>query len=204
MEQSFEKQIIELKKTLEKLLPQKRYEHSLSVAYFAASVAMCYRLDEKKAMLAGLLHDCAKYLSDKELLKECEKKHLPISQTEQENPSLLHAKLGAYYAKHKYQIQDKQILSAIAYHTTGRPAMTMLEQIIFLADYLELFRTQETSPSLSILRSMVFWDINLTTYLVLKNTVEYLQNKKAAIDQTTIVTLEYYEKRIHQKEEEEE
>ena len=83
---------------------------------------MCYEhVDEKTALIAGLLHDCAKYLSDKEILKECEKYQLPISQTEQKSPFLLHGKLGAYYAKYKYQIQDPQILSAIAYHTTGHP-----------------------------------------------------------------------------------
>ncbi len=194
----FEEQVIQLKKSLEKLLSPKRYEHSLSVAYLAASIAMCYEhVDEKAALIAGILHDCAKYLSDKEILKECEKYQLPISQTEKKSPFLLHGKLGAYYAKHKYRIQDPQILSAITYHTTGKPDMTMLEKIIFLADYLELFRTQETSPPLSVLRSMVFRDINQTTYLVLKNTIEYLQSKKGEIDQTTVATLQFYKNLVN-------
>ena len=77
--------------------------------------------------------------------------------------------------------------------------MTMLEKIIFLADYLELFRTQKTSPTLSVLRSMVFQDINQTTYLVLKNTMEYLQSQKGEIDQTTVATLQFYENLVRRK-----
>ena len=75
----------------------------------------------------------------------------------------------------------------------------MLEKIIFLADYLELFRTQKTSPTLSVLRSMVFQDINQTTYLVLKNTMEYLQSQKGEIDQTTVATLQFYENLVRRK-----
>lgn len=193
MELLFDKQWSELRKTMEKLLPSKRYEHSLSVAYLAVSIAMCYKQDIKKAALAGLLHDCAKYLSDTEIRNECKKYRIEMSDTEQRNPYLLHAKLGAYYAQNNYQITDKEILSAIIFHTTGKSKMTFLEKTIFLADYLELFRKQATIPELSELRSMVFSDLDQTVYLVLKNTVQYLKKQSGEIDQTTIFALKYYE-----------
>ena len=73
---------------------------------------------------------------------------------EQKNPSLLHAKLGVYYAKHRYEIDDEQILAAIRWHTTGRPEMTLLEKIVFLADYIEPNR--KLIPGLTQIRQIAF------------------------------------------------
>ena len=67
----------------------------------------------------------------------CEKYNLEISEIERKNPSLLHAKLGAYLAKDKYDIEDEEILMAIRSHTTGRPGMSLLEKIVYIADYME-------------------------------------------------------------------
>ena len=131
-----EKQI-EIRKKLKKKLDTARYEHTLGVAYTAACLAMRYGADIQKAEVAGLLHDCAKCIPDEEKLQKCEKHHLPISDAERKNPSLLHAKLGAYYARQKYGITDEEILGAITWHTTGKPEMTLLEEIVFIADYIE-------------------------------------------------------------------
>ena len=70
-------------------------------------------------------------------IKMCEKYNLEISEIERKNPSLLHAKLGAYLAKDKYDIEDEEILMAIRSHTTGRPGMSLLEKIVYIADYME-------------------------------------------------------------------
>lgn len=188
--------ISEIQKKLSELLPKKRYEHSLGVAYLAASIAMCYKQDIEKAMLAGLLHDCAKYLSKEEILKQCERYHIPISEVEYRDPSLLHGKLGAYFAEHTYHIKSKEVLSAITYHTTGKPDMDFLEKAIFLADYLEPNRKQPTTPPLNEIRALLFQDLDKTTYLVLKNTVNYLMNRQGEIDKVTIKTLEYYKQLV--------
>ena len=122
-----------LRKAMEKELHAKRYEHTLSVAYTAASLAMIHDVEPNKALIAGMLHDCAKCLSNKKLISICEKNDLPISETELQNPAaLLHAKVGSFLAKEKYEIEDDDILNAIRYHTTGRPDMSKLEKILYI------------------------------------------------------------------------
>ena len=127
----------EMCRKLKQKLNDKRYIHSIGVEYTAANLAFLYGEDVKRARIAGLLHDCAKCIPTDEKLKKAKKLGIPINSSEKANPDLLHGKLGAYYAKEKFGIKDEEILSAITYHTTGKPEMTLLEKIIFVADYIE-------------------------------------------------------------------
>ena len=86
-------------------------------------------------------------MENDKLLSACEKYHLPATDVEKRNPYLLHARVGSYLAKKEYKIEDPEILSAILYHPTGSPGMTLLEQIIFTADYIEPGRKQ--APNLT-------------------------------------------------------
>ena len=131
-----------MKKRVSSHLDKERYEHTLGVMYTAGAMAMRYHVDLEKALIAGLLHDCAKGLSSDKKLKLCEKYQLTVSESERKNPGLLHAKLGAYIAKTKYGIDDMEIVDAIAYHTTGRPEMTLLDKIVYIADYIEPNRNE--------------------------------------------------------------
>ena len=126
-----------LKKKLSRNLSERRYEHTLGVAYTAACLAMRFGADPLKAEIAGLLHDCAKEFSEKELLKLGEKYGYHFEDYELEAPQVLHAVIGPYIAKDKYGVDDPEILSAIRWHTTGRGDMTLLEKIVFTADYIE-------------------------------------------------------------------
>lgn len=185
--------IAELQQAMKELLPEKRYLHTLGVAHTAACLAMRYGCNMEYAMIAGLLHDCAKYLPDEEQIRECERYGLEISESEYAAPYLLHGKLGAQYARERYQIQNEDILSAIYFHTVGRPGMTLLEQIIFVADYMEPGRRM--IPGLPEIRDMVFRDLDLATRMILENTMRYLQETATVIDPQTEETLEYYRKR---------
>lgn len=184
--------IDELQKTMEDLLPKKRFLHTEGVAYLAASLAMCYGESAERAMIAGLLHDNAKYIDFEEAISECKHHGLPVSDVERRNPFLLHGKLGAYYANVKYGVMDEEVLSAITYHTTGKPNMTFLEKVIFLSDYIEPRRTQPTTPSLEEIRIIAFHNLDLAVYYALENTVRYLKSTGREIDELTIKTLEYY------------
>ena len=129
--------INELRKTIEQELSSKRYQHTLGVSYTAACLAMAHDADMDHAMIAGLLHDCAKPLKGEEQITFCEKYHLEISEVERQNPSaLLHAKVGAHLAQTRYGVTNPDILNAIKYHTTGRPKMCKLEKILYIADYM--------------------------------------------------------------------
>ncbi len=188
-----------MRKKVKKNLDKPRYQHTLGVMYTAASLAMCYGEDLERTMVAGLLHDCAKCIPNSEKIDLCKHYNLPISDIERENPSLLHSKLGAQLARDKYGVKDPGILNSINYHTTGKPAMSLLEKIIFLADFIEPGRYK--SPDLEEIRKMSFSNIDKAVYMTLASTLDYLKRQNTPIDQQTEVAYNYY-KRITQDEDE--
>lgn len=181
-------------KSLKKELDSKRFEHTLGVAYTSACLAMKYNYDHKKAFLAGLLHDCAKGLTDKERLEYCSKHCIEVKDVERENPSLLHAKVGASIAKLIYDIDDEDILSAITYHTTGRCNMSLLEEIVFVADYIEPLR--EHDSELATIRMEAFTNLDRAVFHIYSNTVKYLEKTTKSIDPTTKDAYIYYSEHI--------
>lgn len=189
------KRISDIKEKLIKKLSPERYEHTIGVAYTAASLAMRYELDVEKAFLAGILHDCAKYCSSDRLLKKSMDAGLRISDSERKQPDLLHAKLGAYYAKTKYGVDDEEICHAIEYHTTGCRDMSLLDMIIYVSDYIEPNRNK--APNLSYYRHLAFVDIELCTFEILRGTIEYVSSKRTDIDPTTILAYEWLKERYN-------
>lgn len=188
------KSLEELQEELQEILKKKRYNHTIGVRYTAQAMAMCFGEDIVKAGYAGILHDCAKYLSDVEIMSECTKYHIACSKAEKLKPSLLHAKLGACYAREKYDVEDEQVLSAIRWHTTGKPGMNTLEKIIFIADYIEPDR--KMLPGMEEIRRAAFCDLDQAMYLILKNTLEYLgdmeERQKECIDSYSIDAYDFY------------
>ena len=129
-------------------------------------------------------------MSHNERINYCKKNNLEVTEIEKTNPSLLHAKVGADLSKRKYGIEDEEICSAVRYHTTGRPNMTLLEKIIFIADYMEPHR--EEAEDLPIVRKQVFVNIDQTLCTILKDTLVYLETSGKEIDSMTEKTYEYY------------
>lgn len=189
--------IAELRAKIKKTQDKKRFEHTLGVTYTAACLAMCYDIDTERAEIAGLLHDCAKCLSNDKKVELCKKQSIEINMTEAKNPFLLHAKAGAYLAQHKYGIGDEDILNAVRYHTTGRPGMSTLEKIIFIADYIEPGR--DHSARLPELRRLAFQDLDRTLAEILKDTLSYLDGAENEIDPMTRRTYDYYKRLIEEK-----
>jgi len=126
----------EILKWLKDNLNEERYIHTLGTAECARELAIKYRLDSEKAYLAGLLHDCAKCFSNDKLL-DIIHKHLQVEECEMLNYKTLHAPVSAYIAEKEFHVTDKEILSAIRWHTLGKLDMTDFEKIIFLADKIE-------------------------------------------------------------------
>lgn len=116
-------------------MDEERLLHSLGCAQCAAELAQKFNLDTKKAYIAGLLHDCAKCLSQEKTMKIAEK--LNLEHTELVNYKVLHAPVSAYIAKCELGIEDEEILSSIRWHTLGKKNMSLFEKIIFLADKIE-------------------------------------------------------------------
>lgn len=185
--------IANIRKEMEKILSSKRYTHTLGVAYTSAALAMAHEESMENAMVAGLLHDCAKSMHGSELVAICEKARLNVTVVERGNPTaLLHAKAGAYLARHKYGVTDDDILNAIRYHTTGRPDMSRLEKILYIADYIEPNRKQ--LAELDLIRRIAFQDLDGTMEKILANTLAYLRTSEGQLDDMTIKTYNYYKR----------
>lgn len=189
--------IEDIQDKLRKKFKGNRYMHTLGVQYTSVCLAMKYGEDLKKAELAGLLHDCAKQLPEKKMIELCENHHEIISDMEYSQPFLLHGKAGACLAQDKFDIHDEDILNAIRFHTTGRPAMTLLEKIVFVADYIEPGRKE--AKNLEFLRKIAFEDLDLATLKILEQTLEYLEQTGASVDQRTVVTRDFYKELLRSK-----
>ena len=157
--------LIKIQEKLQKKLTPDRYQHTLGVMYTCAALAMCHGCNLERAMVAGLLHDCAKCIPNDKKISICEKNNIAITEAERKNPSLLHAKAGVFLAKSKYDIEDEDILDAIRYHTTGNVDMTLLQKITYLDKAL---------------------------YMVLHDTLQYLETIHAEVDSTTQQAYEFY------------
>ena len=185
-----------IKKYLKKHLTKERYHHTVGVAYTAMSMAMKYNPQPDnnefmiKAEIAGLLHDCAKCMDNDKKHRICNKNRISYSKIEAENPYLLHGKVGAYIARKEFDILDEDILNAITWHTTGRPDMSLLEKIIFVADYIEPSR--RPIPELNLIRQLAFTDIDQAVIKILENTLKYLNEKGNPIDDMTQKTYDSY------------
>lgn len=178
-----------IKKTLKESLSEERYNHTLGTADCALKLAKKYGLDEKRAYLAGLLHDCAKCKSNDELLKIIKQELKNIDEGELQNYKTLHAPVGEYFARTMYNIDDSEILNAIRYHTIGRVNMSLFEKIIFLADKIEE-NTRDKKYSEEI------WQIldknkgetglDMALFRCFSETIKSLVNRELKICKTTI------------------
>lgn len=186
------KYLRKLRKRIEKAQGAGRFEHTLGVAFTAASLAMSVGAPVTAAQTAGLLHDCAKGIPDEKKLRICLKYHIPVSDLEKRNPFLLHAKAGACLAEKKYGVEDRDILNAVRYHTTGRANMSLLEKIIFVADYIEPSRKQLPAEEMQELRKIAFRDLDAALLRILEYTLRYLRSGGGEIDPATEATWRYY------------
>ena len=182
--------ILKMQKKVKRYLDKDRYDHTIGVMHTAGCLAMRYGADLEKALIAGLLHDCAKCVPSAEKIKLCERNHIEISEAEYQNPGLLHAKLGAFFARKKYGIEDEEILRSIESHTTGRLKMSLLDKIIYIADYMEPGR--DVAPNLPEVRALAFVDLDACLYRILEDTLADLEKKGATVDPATEETFLYY------------
>ncbi len=186
--------IINLRNELRGKLKPSRYEHTISVSFICTALAMRYGYDLDKAELAGLLHDCAKHYGDEEIIMICRKQDILLTEDELKAPVVLHAKYGAWLAAHKYGIKDEEVISAIRWHTTGKPKMALLEKIVFTADYIEPRRDRATD--LPFVRSLAFIDLDECIYQILSDTLNYLIGKGNFVDSMSNQAYAYY-KQVH-------
>lgn len=147
-------------------LTERRFQHSVNVAKAAVHLAERYGADPKKAETAGILHDIMKETPPGDQLKILEGSGIILTNVERSAPKLWHAMSGAAYIERVLSVCDPDILNAVRYHTTGRANMSLLEKIIFIADFIsaerdydgveELRRAAESGLDDAMLAGVVF------------------------------------------------
>lgn len=161
-----------MREKLAGMIPEKRLKHSIGVMETAVKLAPAAGVDEEKARIAGLLHDCAKKLSGKQLLEACEKGGIVLAPGEAESEDVLHAPAGVYVARYEFGVTDKEILSAIRWHTVGAPGMTPLEELIFVADFIEPNR--KPIPGLEAIRETAKKDLHAAAKMCAESTKRHV------------------------------
>ncbi|KAA9026377.1 bis(5'-nucleosyl)-tetraphosphatase (symmetrical) YqeK [Niallia endozanthoxylica] len=169
---------------VKKQLTEHRYQHTLGVMETAVTLARKYGADEKRAELAAIFHDYAKF-RDKTEMKSIIIEQKMDKELLEYNGELWHAPVGAFLTEKEAGITDSEVLDAIRYHTSGRPNMTILEKIIYLADYIEPGRH---FPGVEEVREMANHDLNQALIQAVKNTIVFLLKKNQRIFPLTFLT----------------
>ncbi|PLS15163.1 phosphohydrolase [Bacillus sp. M6-12] len=158
-------------------MTEHRYQHTLGVMETAVSLAGKYGADQKKAELAAIFHDYAKF-RPKDEMKEIIRREGMKPDLLDHNPELWHAPVGAFLVRKEAGISDQEILDAIAYHTSGRVDMPLLDKIIFLADYIEPGRN---FPGVDGVRETAKNSLEAAVIMALRNTILFLMKKNQPV-----------------------
>lgn len=172
-----------LKVILQKRLNEKRYFHSLCVADEAKRLAEKYGGDMEKAYLAGLLHDITKNAPDEEHLQIFKEFGIILSDVEQNAKKLWHAMSGALYVKNLLGINDPEIIDAIRYHTTAKADMSLLAEILYLADFTSKDRDYE---DVDVIREYVDESLEKAFVYALEYSISDLVNQGRAVHPDTV------------------
>ena len=177
----------DLEETVVKLLKENRVAHVLGCRDAAVELARQYGENEEDAARAGLLHDITKALDGPLQLTLCSEYDILLSKFSQENPKTLHALTGSLVAEQVFG-ENQAVVTAIRYHTTGRPAMSRLEKILYLADYIEVNRK---FPGVDRLRAAAHRSLDEGMLMGLEMTLSQLREQKRQISQNSIDAARY-------------
>ncbi len=183
---------------LQQNVPESRLQHILRVEEMAIALAQKHQLDDDRAGKAGLLHDLAKFFKPKHLLEMAQTEGLTLDPVEHANPHLLHAEVGAIVAREEFGVRDEDILDAIRNHTLGRPEMSALSCVVFLADSLELGRGN--TPELEHLRQVSSQNLYRAVWLTCDYTLHYLLASRHVIHPRAVLTRNWALRRARSEE----
>lgn len=179
---------------IEKHFSEKRRVHTEGVRTTAIRLAEKYGADPKKAEIAALYHDMFRGVDKETLNRKIDELGLPDRY--RDNPNLAHGKLAALIMERDFDIKDQDILNAVSFHTTGRPGMSPLEKVVFIADAIEPGRDY---PGVEELRKLADEDIDKACLLSLTRTAEYVLDQGNYLDEDTLHAKEYFEKILKEK-----
>ncbi len=162
---------------------ERRYIHSVNVSESAVRLAKVYGADEEKAKIAGILHDCCKEIEKDEMLQIIADGGIILDAVEQNSSKLWHAIAGSVYIQNELGIDDEDIINSVRYHTTGRAGMSLLEKVIFTADFISAERDY---PDVDVMRKKAFEDLNSAMLYALKFTIKDLSRRELPIHSNAV------------------
>lgn len=168
----------EFKALLKNRLKEDRYVHSLGVAVAAKELAARYGANEDEAYVAGLLHDVTKNEDTENQLQMLKNDDIILSQIELSNKKLWHAMSGEVYLRKELSIENEDMLMAVRYHTTGRAGMSLLEKIVYIADYISAERDY---PDVEVMRTLSKESLEKAALYSLKYTLNKLSKCELVI-----------------------
>lgn len=171
------------KEILRSRLSDYRYQHSLCVAKAAVELAERYGADAEKAFLAGLLHDITKEANREEHFALFASGQVALTKAESVNPKLWHAMSAPVFLKEKLNIADEEILTAVRYHTTARAGMSLLEKVIYIADFISADRDYD---DVEVVRALAKQSMEETMLYTLDYSIRELLARKRAIHPDSI------------------
>ncbi|ERK57679.1 hydrolase, HD family [Gemella bergeri ATCC 700627] len=178
----------EIQNKIKEILPEKRYEHTLRVVEVAKYLARVYGASEQRAALAALVHDVCKPMDEVEMKKYVILHNLDVKLLDYP-VAVLHGPVGSAYIGEKFGIEDEEVKLAVATHTFGRKHMTLLEKIIFIADYIEPKRKH---PHLKEVTEIAEYDLDEAVRLAAKYTLVYLIDNDERIYPSLLECYNYY------------
>ena len=183
-------------KLAESMESPKRFAHSVNVAKTAVELAKKYDADVDKAYLCGILHDIMKDRSRDEQLKTILSSDIIMTHVEYANPKLWHSIAGYAYLKTKLGITDLDTLNAVRYHTTARADMSVLEKVIYIADYISEERDYN---GVDEMREAAQVSLEQAMFIALQFTISDLSQKKRVISPNSLdaynqLNVDYYMK----------
>ncbi len=178
------------------MLSPRRWHHSLGVQATAGQLAERFGADVGQARLAGLVHDCAKGLGGQELLGLAKSFGLSVDAIELAEPDLLHGPVGACLCETLFGITDPEVLAAVRVHTTGDAGMTLLQKIIYLADYIEPGRD---FPGVGRLRELAERNLNLAVVQAASQTIRFVTERGRTLHPRTLAARDELVREIARK-----
>lgn len=175
--------IEDMSEKLREKLSHKRYKHTMGVLEMARRLAERYGADVSKVELSALLHDCGKDMDSRELLEYVRSNRVELDEIEAKQLELAHGVIGAHLARAEFGVDDTEVLSAIRFHTTGKTDMTLVEKIVYLADFIEEGRKY---PGVQLLRELSFEDLDSAILLSFDNTIKHVISQKKILHTRTV------------------
>ena len=184
-----QQKIEEIRKYAKSVLSEKRFVHTVNVAEEAKRLARIWGADCEAAYLAGMAHDIAKEIPFDDVFTMLEGYGYVMDACEEESPAILHAPLGAYILEDKFEIKNCEILNAIRYHTTGRCDMTLLEKIIYIADFTEPGRKY---PQAKMVREISEENLEKAVLVQADEVIKFVIERGNTLHNSTVKMRNYY------------